>query len=427
VPVASIVFWGSALLTPAWSALGLLLARAARQVPILRGELDRGPAPAGGSTGRDASPEGGSPLPGLSIVVTARDEAQGIESTVRRLLAQRYPRLEIIVVDDRSTDATGPILDRLLAGSGATRLTVVHNRELPPGWLGKCHACRLGADRAGGSWILFLDGDVELCEDDLLERVLRLAEGRGLDHLAIIPDQRPVSALQQSLLAAFAQVFLLAGRVFEMDRDRPRGGVGIGAFNLIRRSAYDRIGGHVLLKMDPADDYKLGRLLKESGARQRLFDGVGMIRCPWHKGALNVARGLEKNLFAGLDYSIVELLVCSLLALFLAFGPLLLGMTAMLATRSATVISILAWVPFALQLAALGHDLRIMTRRQGGSVSGLLLLYPAAALLLVGAAWNSALKTLMRGGIRWRETFYPLAELRAGRVRAGAGRRLRVL
>ncbi|OLD66916.1 MAG: hypothetical protein AUI52_01970 [Acidobacteria bacterium 13_1_40CM_2_68_10] len=350
----------------------------------------------------------------MSAVVTARDEAEAIETTVSRLLAQRYAGLEVIVVDDRSTDGTAEILDRLQAEAGDARLVVIHNRDLPRGWLGKCHACHRGAARARGEWILFLDGDVELVSEDLLARAVTLAETRRLDHVAVVPDQRPVSPLQQALISVFAQMYLLAARVYEMDRDRRRGGAGIGAFNMVRRSAYDRIGGHALLKMDPADDYKLGRLLKESGARQRLFDGVGLVRCPWHRGALNVARGLEKNLFTGFDYSVLELVGFTALALVLVFGPL----AALIAA---------AWLPFALQALFVGSGSRLQAQRYGGSALRLSLLYPAAVLLLLGAAWNSALRTIARGGVRWRDTFYPLAELRAGRVRAGAGRRFEVL
>ncbi len=415
----------AALLFVAWLLLGLLLGRAVRQIAVLREaiHLDGCPAAAG------SIPAVPGPLPSLSVVVTARDEAEEIETTVRRLLAQRYPGLEVIVVDDRSTDGTGEILDRLSARAGDTRLAVIHNHDLPRGWLGKCHACHLGAGRARGEWILFLDGDVELVADDLLVRVVHLASTRGIDHLAVIPDQRPISALQQALLSVFAQMYLLAARVYEMDRDRRRGGAGIGAFNLVRRSSYDRIGGHTLLKMDPTDDYTLGRLLKESGARQRLLDGVGLVRCRWHKGAMNVARGLEKNLFAGIDYSVMELVGFTLLSIALVFGPLAAGIAAaVLAPPTGGAVPVAAgWLPFLLQAVVIGSGFRLQSRRYGGSASLLSLLYPVAVLVLLGAAWNSALMTIARGGIRWRDTFYPLAELRAGRVRAGAGRRLGVL
>ena len=119
----------------------------------------------------DAVPRDGAPprdgpaaaLPTLSIIVTARNEAGAIEGTVERLLRQRYPGLQVIVVDDRSTDGTSEILDRLEGAAGG-RLDVVHNRDLPPGWLGKCHACRTGAERARGDFLLFLDGDVALAD-----------------------------------------------------------------------------------------------------------------------------------------------------------------------------------------------------------------------------------------------------------------------
>lgn len=409
-PAVSAAAWSAAILFAAWSLFGYLLRRAVGSIALLR-DLDGGePSPG--------------ELPTLSVVVTARDEAESIGTTVRRLLAQRYPGLEVIVVDDRSSDGTAEILDRIQAEAGPSRLAVIHNRMLPRGWLGKCHACHRGASLARGEWLLFLDGDVELVSDDLLARVAALAVERGLDHVAVIPDQRPVSPLQQALLSVFAQMYLLAARVYEMERDRTRGGAGIGAFNLVRRAAYDRIGGHTLLKMDPADDYKLGRLLKESGARQRLFDGVDRVRCTWHRGALNVARGLEKNLFTGFDYSLLELAGFTLLALLLVFGPPALAVAGSVlgawAGRPAVIAG--ACLPLLLEILVVGSGFRLQASRYGGSVLRLTLLYPAAVLLLLGAAWNSALRTLARGGVRWRDTFYPLAELRAGRVRAGAGR-----
>ncbi|OLC53560.1 MAG: hypothetical protein AUH92_05790 [Acidobacteria bacterium 13_1_40CM_4_69_4] len=368
--------------------------------------------------------------------MTARDESQSIGTTVRLLLAQRYPGLEVIVVDDRSSDGTGEILDRLQAGSTTAppgrpgspipRLTVLHVRELPRGWLGKCHACHVGSARARGDWILFMDGDVELAADDLLARVVALASRRDLDHVAIVPDQRPMSVMQTALLAGFAHMYLIGARVYETHLDLPRGGGGIGAFNLVKRSAYERIGGHGLLRMDPTDDFKLGRLLKESGARQRFFDGLGMVRCRWHRGVLNVARGLEKNLFAGFDYSLLELAAFTIAALGLLFGPSITGVlgTAMAVSGGRPGPAYLACLPFAAQALVVWGALRFQTRRYGGSPAVLSLLYPAAGVLLIAAAWNSALRTLVRGGVRWRDTFYALEELRAGRVRAGAGRRL---
>ncbi len=376
----------------------------------------------------EAPPPGGR-LPSLSVVVTARDEADQIESTVRRLLEQRYPEIEIVVVDDRSTDGTGAILDRLRDGlrAGEERLRIVHNRDLPEGWLGKCHACHLGASRARGDWILFTDGDVSIDDPDLLARVVAHAEAGRLDHVAVFPDLRPMTPLQAGLVAAFGQIFILGARLEEMERDRPRGGGGIGAFNLVRRAAYDRIGGHRPLRMDLVDDFKLGMLLKESGARQRFFNGAGIVRCRWHRGARNVILGLEKNFFSGFNFSIAYLAAATSMLAALTFGPAFVGAAVTVLTRGDAPPSTLAaaWLPFVFQIAAMlaGH-LR-EARRYGYGPLTLTLLHPVSIVLLIAAAWNSALSTLRQGGVRWRDTFYPLADLRAGLVRPGSGRRFR--
>jgi len=422
------------LIVAAWIAglarlafVGLAL-KGSRQVGDLRRILAAGEA-AGGSASV--------PLPPLSVIVTARDEVDGIEETVGRLLAQDYPGLEVVVIDDRSTDGTGEILDRLAAehaAAGHGRLTVIHNRELPAGWLGKCHACRLGAERARGEWLLFTDGDVALMDRRLLARVVAHAGRQRLDHIAVFPDLRPMSPLQAGLVTTFGTLFLLGARAYEMDRDRARGGGGVGAFNLVRRSAYDRFGGHRLLSMDLGDDFKLGRLLKESGARQRIYDGVDLIRCPWHRGAINVVRGLEKNLFSGFNFSMLEIIGLTALLLILGFGAGLcaLAVTLLLACghgagafAGAPGPALLAavWIPaVGPSIAALVSYVR-ESHRFGYNPYVLWAMQPISTLLMLYAAWNSALVTLLQGGVRWRGTFHPLHELRRGIVPPGAGRR----
>ena len=421
------------LIVALWALPAVRLFVALRAIPplsrVLADERAADPqrAPGGDdrSTGREAPR--GAPPPTLSVVVTARDEADGIETTVRRLLAQRYPDLEIVVVDDRSTDGTGAILDRLRAvlPAGAPRLEVIHNETLPEGWVGKCHACHLGAVRAGGSWILFTDGDVALEDPEILVGVVSHAERRRLDHVAVFPDLRPMSPWQAGLVAVFGQLFILGSRLYEMKRDRPRGGGGIGAFNLVRRSAYDRIGGHRLLRMDLVDDFKLGMLLKESGARQRFFNGAGLVCCPWHRGARNVVRGLEKNFFSGFNYSLIFLTAATATLATLSFGPAILGaaVTALTWGSASLLLLVAAWLPLVFQSMSMFAGYFLEARRYGYSPLVLTMLHPLSIALVIVAAWNSAFTTLRQGGARWRDTFYPLRALRAGLVRPGAGRR----
>jgi hypothetical protein len=200
-----------------------------------------------------------------------------------------------------------------------------------------------------------------------------------------------------------------------MERDLPRGGAGVGAFNLIRRSAYDRVHGHALLRMEVGDDFKLGMLLKESGARQRIRGGLGLVRCRWHRGTLAVLRGLEKNMFSGSDYSLGLLAAQTAAMLALHGGPLLVGLAA--GTPA-------GWLPLATQAGCVVAAAASASRRIDKHPLVLAALYPVSFMLLTVAVWNSALRTLWRGGVRWRDTFYPLADLRRGLVHRGAGRRL---
>ncbi|HYC79347.1 MAG TPA: glycosyltransferase family 2 protein [Planctomycetota bacterium] len=366
--------------------------------------------------------------PALSVIVAARDEERDVEATVRRLLAQSYDGLEVAVVDDRSGDRTGEILDRIAAEPAARgRLTVVHNRELPPGRLGKCHACDLGARRSRGDWLLFLDGDVRLVDDDVLRRIVTFAERAHVDHLTVFPDLGSQGVVQEALTEAFGLLYLFNVGAWRSDLDAPRGGGAVGAFNLVRRSAYERIGGHALVMMDVADDWKIGRLLRESGARQRLYFGRGLVRCDWHRGAWNVVKGLEKNGFGGCDYSVVKLVGASLLVFALAFGPFLLfvaslafGAWAGVRTGAATAFPLFLQVFFAFCHWG-------ATRERTAPRLRATLLFPVGLALLLIALWRSAWITLRQGGVRWRDTFYPLPQLRAGLVRAGAGARFRDL
>jgi hypothetical protein len=417
-----ILFAASALLTLGWAVYGRRTLASARQVRLLQEVL---------AEERGDPQERGEP-PSLSVVVSARDEAPTIAATVRSFLAQRHPNLEVVAVDDRSTDGTAEILDSLAAEGGSARLKVEHVRALPAGWLGKCHACHAGARRARGEWILFSDGDVCLAKPDLLARVLRFADRQGIDHVAVFPDTRPMSALQSGLMSVFGQVFLLAAGAHEMDRDLQRGGAGVGAFNLVRRSAYERIGGHAALRLDLADDVKLGRLLKESGARQRIYNGLDLVICRWQEGTLNVIRGLEKNFFAGCGYSLASLLVLTLIALGANFGPAALAAAAVVSAGPTGATSSgaggagaagwgAAFLPLALQLWFVAEGY-LRDGRRAGMSPWVGLLHPLSVILLLGAAWNSAVVTLAQGGVRWRDTFYPLADLRRGLVRPGQGR-----
>src|ERR1043166_6070784 len=152
-----------------------------------------------------------------SIVVAARAEEARIEQTIGRLLAQRGVELELIVVDDRSNDRTGEILRRLAREDARVQLKRVD--VLPEGWLGKCHACHIGAGAATGDWILFTDADCWL-RPDVIARALKAAEHEGADHVAIASG---IAGGSSSLRAAHLMFLIsLANWLSGVNRDRPK-------------------------------------------------------------------------------------------------------------------------------------------------------------------------------------------------------------
>jgi len=212
--------------------------------------------------------------PTVSVVVPARDEEKGLEGALRSLANLDYPALEVIAVDDRSTDGTGAIIDRMAAAD--SRVRALHVTELPEGWLGKCHAMQEGARRTGGELLLFTDGDVVFAPDTLRLAVRHLL-ARRLDHLALLPGLVPGGYWEDAVKSYFAMLFIVGVRAWAVDSASKAVYVGIGAFNLLRRTAYEAIGGHETLRLDVTDDLMLGKRVKQAGFRQEAltcaFDG----------------------------------------------------------------------------------------------------------------------------------------------------------
>jgi glycosyltransferase involved in cell wall biosynthesis len=246
-----------------------------------------------------AAPAAGSPASAVrcSVVVAARDEEARLEGTVRHLLAQRHVALEVIVVDDRSTDATGDILRRLASEDMRVRPTRVE--QLPEGWLGKSHACHVGASVAAGDWLLFTDADCWL-KPDVIARALRVAARDAADHITLTPGVAAETLGAQAWHLAF--LGSLANWISGVNRDHPGAHLGIGAFNLVSTSAYRACGGYEALRLTVVDDIKLGLLLHRAGKRTRAFLGGADAECHWGTTVPRMIKIMEKNYFAAVDF-----------------------------------------------------------------------------------------------------------------------------
>jgi len=346
--------------------------------------------------------------PPLSVVVPCRNEEAGVEAAIRSLLVQDLPGLEVVAVDDRSEDATGAILDRLAAAD--PRLTVVHVAALPEGWLGKNHAMQAGGRRASGAWLLFTDGDV-IFGPGALARALGFAHARGLGHVAAAPRFLAPGLLERAFVTGFAAFGSLAFRVHQLHRPGTAGYVGIGAFNLVRRADWERVGGHQRLRLEVVDDVKLGLILRRSGVPQGALLAGPLVSVRWQHGFLPSVSGLVKNAFAATEYRPLVALAAALAFLAAGLGPaLLLGVALAAGVHLAAGLALAA-----LLLSLLLHGAVARQTGGGSGVEGLF--FPMVGTLLAAVLLWSALSAGWRGGVRWRGTFYPLADLRAGAVR----------
>lgn len=343
------------------------------------------------------------PAPRVSVVVAARDEELHIRGAMRSVLSLAYPALEIIAVDDRSTDRTGAVLDELAAGD--PRLKVIHVATLPEGWLGKNHALHQAAQQATGDWVLFTDADVFFAPDTL-DRAIAHAEAAQLDHLVLGPKPVGGTLGMRTLLAFFAMSFALNTRPWRAREPGRAEHTGIGAFNLVRRRVLAELGGLSRLPLRPDDDIKLGKLIKDTGHRQEFMEGGESVKVEWYRSAWDMVKGLEKNSFPFLDYSVAKTVGALIGTFVVVLWPLAaLGLTAGTAwwLNLGTVTVILA-----LSAATAVRTLTISPLFALG--------YPLGALLMMLTIANSMWRTLAQGGVRWRGTLYPLAALKANRV-----------
>jgi len=338
--------------------------------------------------------------PRVSVVIAARDEQARIETTVRRLLAQEGVEIQVIAVDDRSTDRTGEILHRV--ADADPRLKVLRVDALPDGWLGKCHALHVGAQTVTAEWLLFIDGDVWM-NPDVIARAVGAARADGVEHVCLLFGMSHGTIAGQAchLIATMS----LATQAARLGTGRPGGYMGIGAFNLVRAEAYRDVGGHVPLRLTVCDDWMLGLLLRRAGRATRAFLAGADVTADWFATPLGMVRALEKHYFAARDYRLGRVLVAVPLILLLWVAGLIGPWTGTAAGAAAGMAMLSVTVPAAV----------LAPRIELPRVAAVLV--PLVFPVLVLAMTNSAFRTLRQGGIRWRDTFYPLDQLRQGNYR----------
>ncbi len=336
--------------------------------------------------------------PKVSVIVAARNEARKIEEALKSLLRQSYPNVELIVVNDRSTDETGAILGRM------TGVKVVEVRELPAGWLGKCHAHQAGTQQATGELLLFTDADIVM-EPTTISRAVQRLVTEKLDHLAVAPHLDMRGTLLNMFGGAFTIFFGLYAKPWKARDPKSKRFIGIGAFNLVRAEAYRAVEGHERIRMRPDDDMKLGKIIKDAGYRQDMVLGESLVRVEWYASVRELVRGLEKNSFAGVEYS-VAVVIGSCVAQLVAF---VWPVVALAVTGGAT-----RWLN--LGVVATMAVMYVDNAPFHGLKRWHFVGFPVTVVLFLYIICRATFLTLRNDGIDWRGTHYSLAELRTNKV-----------
>ena len=354
---------------------------------------------------RDLPLQGDRSQPLVSIIVPALNEEKTIGPALTTLLALDYDNMEVIVVNDRSTDNTGAVVARLAEDDSRLRLITV--RDLPGGWLGKNHALHVGARQADGEYLLFTDADV-LMEQTTLKRAIRAMRDGRLDHLSLLFDCKVKSSLLRLLMLEVGAGILLFYKPWKAADPKSKRFMGIGAFNLVRADVYRQCGGHEAIAMEVIDDIMLGKLFKSRGFRQECMVGHGLVAVEWYSTLFAMMDGVMKNMLAGYHYSLGLVVVGILVQMLLGILPL----WGLLFSQGAVRM-----------LFGLAVCLRLFSFVMGGRRVGIKPWHACWILVTTYICIYMTIKavavTLFRGGINWRGTFYPLSVLKSNRMAGG--------
>jgi glycosyltransferase involved in cell wall biosynthesis len=346
----------------------------------------------------DIRPFSGRSPPMVSIIVPACNEEDTIEPALLSLLNLEYPALEILVINDRSTDRTGEVLARIQ--QKYQQLKIHEIQKLPEGWMGKNHALYQGARLANGEFLLFTDADI-IFDKTTLSRAISLMVSEHLDHLALIFRNIARGLLLNAMMVDAGGGLFFLFKPWKVNDPHSRYFIGVGAFNLVRKSVYMEIKGHESIRMHPIDDIMLGKIIKQNGFRQECLSGYDFLTVHWYDSPQKMINGLMKNIFALYDFRVTYAAAAVLMIILTTILPF----WGMFPTHGLTRIFCILSVAIRLFSSACGV-------RHTNTTIGMVPLSLLTPYINIYIIVKGVLKTLSSGGIEWRGTRYPLARLR---------------
>jgi chlorobactene glucosyltransferase len=345
----------------------------------------------------------------ISVIIPARNEARNIRRCLGEILAQTYPNLEVIVVDDRSTDGTGRILQEIASqcekdGTGPA-LKIVPGEDLPPGWAGKPHALAQGAGLAAGEWLCFLDADT-FAGLDLLSAAYGAACEHQADLLSILTAQELGTFWEKAVLPLVFTALSVGFSPRRVNDPSSPEAIANGQFILIRRPVYDAVGGHTAIHDQVVEDKALAERVKRSGHRLLVADGRQVARTRMYTNLGEIWEGWTKNIYLGLQDRVGLLLVGVVVAIagalilpaWLAAGIAWYLTSPALAPALVIVQALLLWGVLLVVRAAVCRAYEIPI--------GYALTFPLGTGVFAGMMIASAFKVLSGQGVTWKGRRY---------------------
>lgn len=339
--------------------------------------------------------------PSIAVIIAVRDEEAELQTALTSICELNYSAIQVIVVDDRSRDQSAQIINNLSEKYPQIKLQSV--AALPPGWLGKTHALHVGYQKATAAWLLFTDADV-VFQPEALKKAINYAIEKDLDHLTILPEVKSRSQWLNGILFTFQLMLEIKLRPWLASNRRSSASIGVGAFNLVRKTAYEQIGGHQSIKMMPDDDLQLARAIKMHGLKQDVLYGEDQLQLEWYPSVAEFIKGLMKNIFSAFDFKIIPA-VSAAFATFIFFVlPVPLGLLS-----GNIKLIMLALMILIVQLIL--SIIKVGNRAEWWH--GLLTTIGGAIMVFI--VFKGMFLTLKNKGIYWRDSFYRLEELKANR------------
>lgn len=397
----------------AWCILlGLIaLVWASRHLDISRARREQVPLSANAYPGPPKNP------PRVSVLIAAKDEEANIETAVRTMLDQDYPDFELIVINDRSTDRTAEILEKLKAERTDGKLRVIHIQQLREGWFGKNNAMREGIEQARGDWFCFGDADCRQVSNRTLSMAVRHAVEWNIDFLSVLPRLETHSLWERIVQPVCGALMVFWFHPKRVNDPKHPAAYANGAFMLMRRSCYEAIGGHDAVRTQVNEDMHMARLAKENNQRLVVVQCDGLYTVRMYSRFAEIWRGWSRifygcfGTFRRLRITLMVLLVMTVLP-YLTFiaSAVAVPATAGLAQQRWGWLLGLSSLVIVIQQSVIARFYRLSRANPWLAPT-----WFVGALICVGMLVNAMLKLKGRTTINWRGTVYQ------GERVAGAG------